>query len=167
MGGAESVVIRSYRGGADAEATFRCFRSAIIRTASSDYDVAQIAAWAGPAEIDLAGWDAKRQAAHTFVAEVDGTVAGFADYRDDGVLDMLFVRPEYGGRGVARRLVETVQREARSAGHPALTTHASRTARPAFERFGFRVVAEQPDTTVRGVVVPNYRMRWDVAGWEP
>jgi len=163
---AQSVVIRTYRG--DADGTYRCFRAAIIGTASADYDATQIAAWAGPStspgtlgDADLEAWDAKRRSAHTFLAVVDGTIAGFSDFRDDAVLDMLFVRPEFGGRGVARQLVETVQREAVAAGFTSLTTFASRTARPAFERLGFTVVAERPDNTVRGVVVPNYAMRWD------
>jgi len=162
-----AVTIRTYRPDIDAPGTHACFRAAIIGTASADYDAAQIAAWAGPADGDLTAWDARRRAAHTFVAEIGGIVAGFADFRDDGILDMVFVRPEYGGRGLARRLVDTVKREALAAGLTSLTTHASRTARPAFERFGFVVVAEQPNTAVRGVVVPNYRMRWDPALGHP
>ncbi|GAB3914520.1 acetyltransferase [Microlunatus endophyticus] len=156
-----AVAIRTYRPGLDAAGTYACFRAAIIGTASADYDRTQITAWAGPADGNLEAWDARRSAAHTFVADAAGTIAGFADLRDDAVLDMLFVRPEFGGLGLAGRLVDTVKRAALAAGLKSLTTHASRTARPAFERFGFVVVAEQPDTTVRGVIVPNYRMRWD------
>ena len=40
--------------------------------------------------------------------------------------------------------------------------HASRAARPAFERFGFVVDAENPQNMVRGVCVPNYDMHSDL-----
>jgi putative acetyltransferase len=157
-----AVTIREYRSPDDAAPTYGVYRSAITRTASADYEPAQIAAWVGDEHPDLERWDARRAAAHTFVAVVDGEVAGFTDFLDDGLLDMLFVHPDVGRRGVARRLVETVKQEARSAGLSTLRTHASRTARPAFERLGFRVSAARPDNTVNGVVVPNDEMRCDL-----
>jgi len=162
VGGISPVVLRAYRREVDARATHAVYRSAIIRTASADYQPDQIAAWAGPEDADLIQWDARRLAAHTFVAEAAGRVAGFADFLDDGLVDMLFVHPDFGRRGIARQLVDTVKREAARAGLSALRTHASRTARPAFEQFGFRVVAARPDNKVGGQTVPNYDMRCDV-----
>lgn len=163
MDAVHGVVIRPYLDGVDAAATLETFRAAIITTASADYDPAQIAAWAGPEEVDLEAWNTRRSAAHTLVADAAGRVVGFSDFRDDAVLDMLFVHPDFGGRGLARQLVDAVKREAAAAGLSALTTYASRTAKPAFERFGFTVVAERPENTVHGEVVPNYQMRCDLA----
>jgi putative acetyltransferase len=159
------ALVRPYLDTEDAAGTFRTFRSAVLDTARADYDPAQIAAWAGPEDVDLGEWNSRRMAAHTFVAVVAGEVVGFADFRDDGVLDMLFVRPEWGGRGIARQLVDMVKRKAKAAGLRSLRTFASRTARPAFERFGFTVVADRPDNTVRGQIVPNYEMRCDLEAW--
>jgi putative acetyltransferase len=153
------VVVRPYRSPADAEGTYAAYRSAITRTAAADYEPDQIAAWAGAAEVDLSRWDARRAAAHTFVAVAEGRIAGFADFLDEGLLDMLFVHPDFGRRGVARLLVDRVQHEAAAAGLSTLRTYASRTARPAFERFGFWVVVARPDNVVDGHVVPNYEMR--------
>ena len=81
---------------------------------------------------------------------------------DDGVLDMLFVHPDAGGQGVARMLVEAVLGEARRRGLARVSTHASRTARPAFERLGFVVDRENVDNTTRGVRVPNFDMHLDL-----
>lgn len=156
------VTIRDYRSPHDAASTHAVYHSAITRTASADYEPSQIAAWAGPEHPDLEPWDARRAAAHTFVAIIDGKVVGFVDFLDDGLLDMLFVHPDAGRRGVARRLVDTVKHEARSAGLPTLHTHASRTARPAFEQVGFRVTAARQDNVVNGEVVPNFEMRCDL-----
>jgi putative acetyltransferase len=127
------------------------------------YDARQIEAWAGPADVDLTGWDDRRRRATTLVVQAaDGTVVGFADLLPDGLVDMLFVHPRAGGQGVARRLVTTLKDEARARGLTSLHTFASRSARPAFERFGFAVVAERLDNAVDGVVVPNYGMRCDL-----
>lgn len=153
-----SVVVRSYRRPDDAAGTHAAYRSAITRTAAADYEPQQIAAWAGAEDVDLGRWDARRAAAHTFVAVIDGRVAGFVDFLDDGLLDMLFVHAHFSRRGLARLLVEMVKREARRSGLSVLHTHASRTARPAFEQFGFCVVASRPHNIVNGQTVPNYEM---------
>ncbi|WP_448630734.1 hypothetical protein [Cellulomonas soli] len=64
---------------------------------------------------------------------------------------------------MARALVTAITDETRARGLPGLRTFASRSARPAFERLGFVVVAERLDNAVRGVVVPNWEMRCDLA----
>ncbi|WP_433832599.1 GNAT family N-acetyltransferase [Actinoplanes sp. CA-015351] len=132
-----TLVIRRYEA-ADAGATWKVFRAAVHGTAGRDYAREQIEAWAPPT-VDEARWAGRRAAAHTYVACWDDAVVGFSDFTDDGLLDMLFVDPRAGGRGVARALVTRVLREAAAAGHRRLHVHASITAKPAFERFGFAV----------------------------
>jgi putative acetyltransferase len=122
------------------------------------YGPDQVDAWAGPARTDLSGWDVRRRRASTLVAELGDTVVGFADLLPDGLVDMLFVHPRAGGRGVARALLTAIKLEARARGITDLRTFASRSAQPAFERLGFALVAHRPDNTVRGVVVPNAEM---------
>ncbi len=145
----------------DAESTWQAYRRAIHDTASRDYNPAQIAAWA-PDSVDLVAWNERRLGAHTFVATIDDRVIGFSDVLPDGLLDMLFVHPEAGGRGVARALVDTVIGKARELGLSRLHTHASRTARPAFERFGFVVDRPNPQNWVGGQNVPNYDLHLDL-----
>jgi putative acetyltransferase len=154
------TTIRAYEP-RDAEATWEAFRRAVRETASRDYTAEQVAAWA-PDTVDLPAWNERRLGADTFVATIDGRVVGFSDVRDGGLLDMLFVHPEAGGRGVARALVEAVIGRARELGLTRLHTHASRTARPAFERFGFVVDRENPDNSVGGLKVPNYDLHLDL-----
>ena len=153
--------IRPYRSPEDAAATFAVFQAAIRQTAAAVYEPDQIDAWAGPsrARSDLSGWDGRRRDAWTLVAEADGTVVGFTDLLPDGLVDMLYVDPGAGRRGVARALLTEIKIEARSRGISELRTLASRIAQPVFERLGFSVVADRPDNTVRGVVVPNAEMR--------
>lgn len=159
---APETVLRPYRSPDDAAATLATFRTAVRVTAAELYTPEQIAAWLGPDDVDLAAWDARRRAAWTVVAEVDGRVVGFSDLLPDGLVDMLFVHPDVGGRGVARALLTAVEDEARARGLTGLRTHASRRARPVFERLGWVVTVDRRDNTARGVVVPNYEMRRDL-----
>ena len=146
---------------ADTSATWRVFHAAVRQTAIRDYAPEQVEAWA-PDSVNLEMWQERRQLARTFVAVVDATVVGFGDVTDEGLLDMLFVHPEWGRRGVARRLVAAVSNQAREMGLPRLRTHASRTARPAFERFGFMVDHINDTNWIRGQNLPNYDMHLDL-----
>lgn len=137
------------------------YQAAIRVTAAQHYDHDQVQAWAGT-EIDLARWNHNRSAAWTVVAEQDGIIVGFADLTADGELDMLFVHPQAGGRGVARQLVAAILAEARRREFRSITTHASRAARPALERLGFVVDAENLENTVHAVAVPNFDMHIDL-----
>ena len=151
--------LRPYRE-SNAAATLDVFRRAIRVTASRDYTPEQVAAWASD-EIDPAGWGDRRLESRTQVAEVDGAVVAFTDVDDHGYVHMLFVDPDVGRRGVATALLDWVVDTARSLGAEELTTHASLTARPFFERQGFDVVAEQRPVT-RGVAMTNFAMRRDL-----
>ena len=160
QGGRMSLLLRPFRD-SDAGSTREVFEAAIRGTAAAYYTPEQIDAWC-PATHDPQAWAAARARAWTIVAEVDDRVVGFSDLRDDGELDMLFVAPEAGGRGVARALVAEVLAEARRRQLSRVTTRASRAARPAFERFGFVVDRPNEKNIVRGVAVPNFEMHIDL-----
>ena len=151
--------IRAYRSPNDIDVSFGVFQAAIRQTAAAVYEPDQVEAWAGPPRTDLSSWDARRRHAFTLVAEVDGSVVGLADLLPDGLVDMLFVHPRAGGRGVARALLTAIKLEARTSGVSELRTFASRSAQPTFERLGFTLVNHRPDNTVRGVVIPHAQMR--------
>ncbi len=130
-------------------------------TARGDYSEAQVRAWA-PDKIDQTAWAAARAKARTFVAARDGTPVGFIDLESDGHIDMLFVHPAEQRRGTAAALLARLETVAREAGIARLRTEASITARPFFERHGFRVVAPQT-VELRGERFVNYRMVKELA----
>jgi putative acetyltransferase len=135
------VELRAYATG-DAEATSVIFLRAVRETASVHYPPAQIAAWAAD-HGDSDSWAAARAAAGTTLAIVDGRVVGFIDLDDAGYIDMLFVDPDFGRRGVASTLLASVIGLARRRDLPVLTTFASLTSRRVFERQGFAVTGER------------------------
>lgn len=96
-------------------------------------------------------------ARNSFEAVVDGRIAGFSDVANDGFIDMLFVAPQYQRRGIATILLRECEARARRAGTPVLWANVSVTARPLFERLGFRVDRAQHPSR-GGVTLTNYRM---------
>lgn len=75
----------------------------------------------------------------------------------DGHLDMMYVHPAHRGVGTATALLAEIEAAARTQGHSRIFTEASITARPFFERRGFRLVAAQ-DAKARGQTLTNFRM---------
>jgi putative acetyltransferase len=151
--------LRAYRD-EDCRATRAVFERAVRLTASGDYSQEQVEAWA-PSDFsasDLADWGVERAAAQTVVAAEGDEVLGFSDLVDGRLLDMLYVDPAAGRRGIATALLTEIISLAGDAGAPEIETYASLTARLIFERHGFTVI-EQRTPVVRGIAMTNFRMR--------
>lgn len=148
--------IRPFHPGDEAELR-QVFFQAVRTTAAADYSSAQIAAWA-PETVDPDKWAARMRGIQPFVAEDVGQILGFADLQPDGYIDMFFVRPIAGRRGVGRALMQTILATAQARAIPSLYSHVSLTARPFFEKFGF--VAGPPQTVWIGdIALTNFPMR--------
>ena len=156
-----AIEIRPYRP-ADRDRLIDIFRGAVRDVAIRDYSEAQARAWA-PDSIDADAFGRRRADKPTFVAIIEGEPAGFSDLEPDGHIDMLFVHARHQSRGVARALLEHVEALARRENMPRLHTEASITARPVFERHGFRVLARQT-VAHDGEAMINYRMEKPLAG---
>ncbi len=151
-----ALAIRPYAAG-DARTTLAVFLSAVTLTAAKDYSPDQIAAWARPARRDASVWDAERRAADTFVATLDGQVAGFTDLSPRGHIGMLYVSPRFGGRGVGGTMLWFLEGRAHADNFARVTADVSITARPLFEHHGY-VVTSQQRRVIDGVALTNYRM---------
>ena len=156
MGGAASPKLRPFRP-EDADPCLGLFRDCVHRVNSRDYASDQIEAWASTS-IDHKAWGSRFDDRFAYVATEDDCIVGFTDMTRDGHLDRLFVSANHQGRGIARRLVEILLRDAFDHSIEEITTDASITAKPFFERMGFSVVREQ-SVECRGVWMTNYRMR--------
>lgn len=157
--------VRPYRH-ADAVATLNVFLDAVQITASADYTRLQVAAWARPERRDLAEWHRRLSARETIVAIVCERVVGFSDVSTDGLIDMMFVAPEFGRRGVATALLGAVIARAVELGLARVHADVSVTARPFFERAGFGVVRKQ-HPIVDGVTMTNFHMERMLGGEQP
>ncbi len=149
-------LIRRWHPG-EAPALFEVYFSAIHLVASRHYTPEQVQAWAPP-DVDPALWAKRMQGINPFVAEWNGTVVAYGDLQPSGLIDHFFVSGRHGRLGVGTCLMNHLLQEARAAGLQELTSDVSRAAQGFYARFGFTIV-EQQQPMVRGVVVPNARMR--------
>lgn len=104
--------------------------------------------------MDLETWDRSLREHYSLVAVEKGRIVGFGDVDPAGYLDRLYVHRDYQRRGAASLLRGALEEAARG---KKLVTHASITARPFFEKRGWRVVREQT-VERRGVKLVNFVM---------
>src|SRR5262249_31014274 len=132
------------------------FRDTVRRINSRDYSPEQVRAWA-PDDISEQSWADKLAGRFSLVAEIRGEIVGFGDLEGDGHLDHLYVHADHQACGVGRALLAALEAEAGQCGISRMFTEASITARPFFERHGYRVLQEQV-VVCRSVEFVNYRM---------
>ena len=118
-----------------------------VHALPSPYSEAQRRAWM-PEPRQGEQWDARLDRQHIVIAEIDGQAAGFMslqpqDDASEGYVDFAYILPAYRGSGLFAALYGWVEARALGAGMTRLTTHASLAARPAFERMGFAITAEE------------------------
>ena len=148
---AQPFTLRAYEPG-DCPAMAALFYDTVHTVNAVDYTPAQRDAWAD-GRPDLAAWDASFRAHRTLVAVRDGEIVGFADLAQDGYLDRLYVHKDYQRQGVASALCDRLE----AAAEGRVYTHASITARPFFEKRGYRVLRSQ-QVERRGQRLENFVM---------
>lgn len=124
---------------------------AVQRTGPAHYTPQQVRAWA--AAIDAASIAEAMQGGQAFVAEAGGGTAGFLVLRGDHI-ELLYVHPDHGRRGIAVALVRRAQY-----GRRRLTTEASSLSAPVFARCGFRDIGPS-GRELLGVPFTNRIMHW-------
>jgi putative acetyltransferase len=147
---------------ADVPLLAEIFRASIEQLTADDYSEAQQEAWASAAD-DEAQFGARLANALTLLATLDGSPVGFASLANGDQIDMLYVHPVVAGRGVGTLLCDALEKLAQARGVKRLTTDASDTARPFFERRSY--TPEQRNTVMRGGEwIANTTLRKDLSG---
>jgi len=146
-----SVVLRAYRPSACSE-VLRLFYDTVHTVNAKDYTEEQLDAWAD-GKPDAAKWNESLCAHFSLAAEADGILAGFGDIDETGYLDRLYVHRDFHGKGIASVLCDRLE----SSVSGLITTHASITARPFFEKRGYRLIKEQ-QVERQGILLTNFVM---------
>ena len=150
------MVLRRYRT-SDCGRMAELFYETVHSVNAADYTKEQLDAWA-TGNVDLTAWDKSFLEHFTIVAEETGDdgkrIVGFGDIDSTGYLDRLYVRKDRQRRGIASAICGELENAADAA---KITTHASITARPFFQKRGYRVVREQ-QVERGGILLTNYVM---------
>ena len=147
--------IRKYKPGEEAE-LWRLYFHTIRNVNLRDYTWEQVRAWA-PEHYDEANWRARMQGIDPYVCICDNQVVGYADLQPSGYIDHFFVHHQWQGRGVGKRLMQTIEAEALRRNLSHLSADVSITARPFFESRGFAVVATQR-VDLGAATLTNFKM---------
>ena len=112
------------------------FAASIDELTGADYSPGQQAAWIASAESETA-FGLRLQGLLTVLATIDGDVVGFGSLKAPDTLEMLYIRPDAAGQGVATALCEAFEKIAQGRGASGLTVAASDTAQAFFAKRGY------------------------------
>lgn len=143
--------IRRYRQ-SDCKEITELFYHTVHTVNAKDYTAEQIDVWAAE-EADLEKWNQSLQEHDSIVAVEKDVIVGFGDIDQTGYLDRLYVHADYQRKGIASALCSQLEQFAAGT----ITTHASITARPFFEKRGYQAVKEQ-QVERQGIFLTNYVM---------
>lgn len=124
---------------------------------SKDYSQEQVDAWA-PKQLNVERWADFFAKNISYVAEIDGKITGFGDLTREGYLNTLYVHKDFQGKGIGSRIVKILEKEAKALSLNEITTEASITAKPFFEKRGYECLRSQ-NKVHNGMVFLNYVMR--------
>lgn len=148
-------IVRLYKP-EDCKEIVELFYDTIHTVNLNDYSSAQLDAWA-PKEIDMDVWDKSLSNNHTVVVEINGLIAGFGNMDNTGYFDRLFVHKDFQGQGIATTIANELEKYAKQNGIMVITTQASITAKPFFEKRGYRVIKKQ-SVERKGQILTNFVM---------
>lgn len=145
------IFIRDYQD-ADCATISELFYETVHSVNTKDYNEVQLSVWAKNLH-QLQARSKELLEQNTLVAEINEEIVGFGSITNSGYLDLLFVHKDYQGCGIATALCNELEK-----GFSIIVTYASITAKPFFEKRGYKVIKEQ-EVERFGVKLKNYKMQ--------
>ncbi|MBK6265517.1 GNAT family N-acetyltransferase [Marivirga sp. S37H4] len=134
----------------------KLFVDTITTICKADYSTEQINVWTSSIE-NTQRWTDKLTSQYFLVAELGNQIVGYASLENNNYLDFLYVHSDYQRQGIADKLYDEIEKEAIKRKATALHSDVSKTAKPFFEKKGFRTIAPQINI-IQGVEIINYKM---------
>jgi SAM-dependent methyltransferase/GNAT superfamily N-acetyltransferase len=159
------MILRKYNSD-DWKEVVQLFHDTVHSVNAVDYTDIQLDAWV-PHDLNLPEFENRLSNNYSVVVEKDGIIVGFGNVNGTGYFDCLYIHKDYQRMGIATLIADDIEAYFYREGVHTITTDASITARPFFEKRGYVVLKEQ-SVECRGQLFINYKMRkTDVkSGWE-
>lgn len=150
------IVIRDYRA-EDTQTLANIYYHTIHRINIQHYTEEQIDEWAPLSSLETEGWAKKFSKTKPLVAVADEEIVGFGEFESNGHIDCFFCRHDWIGKGIGSALMKEIFRRAKDNHIHRIFSEVSITARPIFEKIGFKVISGH--TTIRnGVERTGFKM---------
>ena len=146
------MIIRKYQP-SDCKELADLFYNTVHTVNAKDYTKEQLNVWA-TGQVDLEQWNKSLQEHFSVVAVDDEIIVGFGDIDKTGYLDHLFVHTSYQRKGIASAICNQLEQAVQGD----IATHASITAKPFFEKRGYKIVKEQ-QVERQGIFLTNFCMK--------
>lgn len=143
--------IRNYKP-SDCKEMAELFYHTIHTVNAKDYTEEQLNVWA-TGQVDLEKWNQSFLEHYSIVAVDGDRITGLGDIDETGYLDRLYVHADHQNQCVATAICDALEQTAPGN----ITTHASITARPFFEKRGYKVIKEQ-QVERQGIFLTNFVM---------
>lgn len=137
------------------------FRGTVLTVNARDYTGEEVRDWASCGD-SVEHWK-ELMSANNYIGAIDtqDNIVGFSSMDGKGHLHSMFVHKDWQGKGVASMLLAEVEKMARGYGVRKIVSEVSITARPFFEKRGYRAVAEQK-AKANKLYMTNYRMEKEI-----
>ena len=156
---ADILLIRHYQAD-DSEKLSEIFTDAIMAIEDSFYTPSQKHAWIG--NHSAQSWQERFSKTLPYVAAINNKTAGFIEFGMDGrigMIDCLYIDPNYQNQGIGRALLNRVLDIARLNHLQQIQVYASHVAKPLFEQHGFDIV--RSNCVIKNEVqLENWLMVW-------
>lgn len=140
----------------DLEEVLKLFVDTINNTWKNDYTKEQIEVCVSSARNEEK-WESRIRTQYFLVAQLNKEIVGFGSLENENYIDLIYVHKDHLRKGIANRILDSLKNKAQENGNKNLTSDVSKTARPFFEKNGFRVIKEN-EFDLNGVLISNYQM---------
>ncbi len=148
------MIIRKYQP-TDCKEITELFYNTVHTVNAKDYTKEQLDVWAAE-QMDLEKWNRSLLKHYSVVAVENEIIVGFGDIDNNGYLDHLFIHADYQGKSIGTIICNQLEQAVQGD----ITTRASVTAKPFFEKRGYKVIKEQ-QAERQGIFLTNFVMKKD------
>lgn len=152
----KKIIIREYQA-EDVQDLANIYYNTIHNFNIRDYTQEQVNVWAPESSREAIYWAKKLEKTKPFVAILDNTLVGFAEFEPDGHIDCFYCHHLWIGCGIGSALMSAIYEQAKKKNIPRIFAEVSITARPFFEKQGFTTITQQT-VVVAGIELINYKM---------
>lgn len=148
--------LRLYRE-TDCMELIQLFYDTIQTINKKDYSNEQIDAWASNA-LNYSMFSKKFSENPTVIIEYSGEIIGFGVVTKQGLFDCLFVHKDWQRRGVGATIANNIETYTKSNNIDTITVYSSKTARPFFEKRGYKLIKEE-NFVIKNQSLTSYLMQ--------
>jgi len=145
------MIVRKYQS-TDCKAITELFYNTVHTVNAKDYTKEQLNVWAAD-NIDLEKWNQSLLEHYSLVAVKNDIIIGFGDIDETGYFDRLYVHKDYQRKGIASTICDKLEQTIQDK----IITYASITAKPFFEKRGYKIIKEQ-EVEREGIILVNFIM---------